>query len=46
VGPYKITQVINQKGHYLNVEITYLNNLNNKHVVSVRKLKIAKLRPK
>ena len=44
-GPYKVTQIIKQDGHDLNVEITNLNNLNDKHVVSIRKLKSAKLRP-
>ena len=29
----------------MNVEITNINNIQDKHVVSVRKLKIARLRP-
>ena len=44
-GPYKITEMIKPEGHGLNVEITHLNNVNDKHIVSVRQLKMAKLRP-
>ena len=44
-GPYKITEVIKPEGHGLNVEITHMNNVEDKHIVSVRQLKIAKLRP-
>ena len=29
----------------MNVEITHTNNVNDKHIVSVRQLKMAKLRP-
>jgi len=32
-GFYKVTQVIKQKSHDLNVEITNFNNLNEKKVV-------------
>jgi len=44
-GPYKITEVIKPDGHGLNVEITHLNNIEEKHIVSIRQLKKAKLRP-
>ncbi len=44
-GPYKITQVISKGEHNLNVEITHLNNVEDKNIVSIRKLKLAKLRP-
>ena len=43
-GPYKIFNI--PKGeHQLNVDIMHLNNPENKHRVSVRQLKIAKLKP-
>jgi len=37
--------VIKPEGHGLNVEITHINNVEDKHIVSVRQLKIAKLKP-
>ena len=37
--------MIKQNGYDLNVEITHLNNTLDKHLVSIRKLKMAKLRP-
>jgi Chromo (CHRromatin Organisation MOdifier) domain len=40
-----VTKIIEHGEHGLNVEITHLNNINDKQIVSIRKLKVAKLRP-
>ena len=43
-GPYKIFNIPDGE-HHLNVDIVHTNNPNDKHRVSVRQLKIAKLKP-
>ena len=43
-GPYKITNIVDSE-HRLVVDITYLNNLNDQHRVSVRQLKKVFLKP-